>query len=738
MSADHRLDEVIRRYWEDAGKNLDVARDVLGLALAEPPTTPKVLARALTVARRAEAPGFATQIETNLAEPMSRTRRLLALIDVLGDDAVDVELAVFDHIIQWIPEANLAGVELRPLSQVRLGAASRPHAARALLDALGWDRLGEEFAASLRSVLDAVQPSTTSHHARVLVVTPDHDVGLSLGVNVFDGDRPGVATADQVDLAMEKQAKIVLSTFEAERGGVKWSLEWPLRYAGESVGLGLRLAALVSFKGLRPDPLLAATGAVADDGRVGHVEGVPAKLLAARDAGFRRVLLPRENETEALGAGVADELQLLFVDHVDDIQRRLSEVTVADEMSFDGRVRQARAALSLYGLSPKEEKSTQHSRQLVVTDGSGRAIVELWSTGKVTASGPAGGTRDRVQQLIHDLFVGDAAEEREPHSFMLADTWRRDRLREGLEREGAQAREAKGNAELFRYVLRRKSSEAQISMWTSGKGRLTGKAPAFDEVLALLGSAQEGLANVDTVAKPKSRGPAGGSRPSELPVEGPWIGTDESGKGDYFGPLVSAAVFADADVAERLQEIGVQDSKNLSDKRVRALAPQVRETVGKGRYKVTPISPPRYNELYSQFKAEGKNLNSLLAWGHTRSIEDLLASGLRPRYAIVDQFADARYIQQRLMAEARDSGLEVFQFPKAEADLAVAAASILAREAFLDWLDRMSAKVGVTLPKGASPQVVEAAKRIAASGGRKALADVAKLHFKTTERVLAP
>jgi ribonuclease HIII len=167
------------------------------------------------------------------------------------------------------------------------------------------------------------------------------------------------------------------------------------------------------------------------------------------------------------------------------------------------------------------------------------------------------------------------------------------------------------------------------------------------------------------------------------------------------------------------------------------MAPQVRDVVGKGRYKVTPLNPPRYNQLYREFKAEGKNLNSLLAWGHTRSIEDLLGNGLRPRYAIVDQFADARYITQRLMTEARQSGLEVFQFPKAEADFAVAAASILAREAFLDWLTRTSAKLGITLPKGASQQVEEAAKQIAATGGREALSQVAKLHFKTTEKVLA-
>ena len=604
------------------------------------------------------------------------------------------------------------------------------------MQALGWERLDDDLRGELRATIDALEREANTYQARVLVVSPDRDAGLALGVNVLRGDRSGIVPADEVDLTMNKQASTVLSPFEAERGGLRWSLEWPLRYAGESVGLALRLAALVSFHGVRPDPLLAATGAVSDDGHVRHVEGIPPKLRAARESGFRRVLLPREDRDEALAAGVTDHLQLLFVDHVDEVLPRLNEVAVADELSFEGRVRQARASLLLYGLTLKEEKATLHSRQIIVTDAAGRAILEVWSTGKVTASGPAGPTRERVQQLIAEVFIGEEAEPREPHRFMLSDGWRQQRLREGLEREGAQAHDVSGNAELWRYALRRKSSDAQVTMWTSGKGYLTGTAPAFDEILALIRGAQEGLANADVRAEPKPRGPGGSNSPAALPSDGPWIGTDESGKGDYFGPLVSAAVFADDDVAHRLESIGVRDSKQLTDKRVRALAPQVREVVGKGRYKVTPINPTRYNELYAQFKAERKNLNSLLAWGHTRSIEDLLGNGLQPRYAIVDQFADAKYIQDRLMSEARQSGLEVFQFPKAEADLAVAAASILAREAFLDWLERTSARLGVTLPKGASPQVVEAARRIAANGGRDALAEVAKLHFKTTEKVL--
>jgi ribonuclease HIII len=118
-----------------------------------------------------------------------------------------------------------------------------------------------------------------------------------------------------------------------------------------------------------------------------------------------------------------------------------------------------------------------------------------------------------------------------------------------------------------------------------------------------------------------------------------------------------------------------------------------------------------------------------------RSIAELLDGDCRPAYAIVDQFADKSVIDRA--AETKAGGLRIVQFPRAEADVAVAAASILAREGFLDWLGRAAERVGVALPKGASPQVVAAAREIVASGGEAALAEVAKLHFATTDTVLA-
>jgi ribonuclease HIII len=220
----------------------------------------------------------------------------------------------------------------------------------------------------------------------------------------------------------------------------------------------------------------------------------------------------------------------------------------------------------------------------------------------------------------------------------------------------------------------------------------------------------------------------------ERPFESPWIGSDESGKGDYFGPLVACAVYVDDRVLAILETLGVRDSKRLSDARNRGLAGEVRAVAGEGRAEVV-VPPERYNALYEQFRAEGKNLNTLLAWAHSRAIETVLER-VPCEHVIVDQFADARYLQSRLQRRVQDRPLTIVQAPRAEANLAVAAASVLARDRFLEWLARAEREAGQALPKGAAPQVEVAARTLVHRLGQDALGRFAKLHFKTTQRVL--
>jgi len=203
------------------------------------------------------------------------------------------------------------------------------------------------------------------------------------------------------------------------------------------------------------------------------------------------------------------------------------------------------------------------------------------------------------------------------------------------------------------------------------------------------------------------------------------IGTDESGKGDYFGYLVVAAVFVDDAMESALEDLRVRDSKRVSDRPAARLAGEIQRLCP---HAVVRISPGKYNELHAKMR----NLNRLLAWAHARAIEDVLAR--RPcRLVIADQFGDEAHLKSALMAKGRQ--VQLVQMPRAEADVAVAAASIVARAVFLDTLQRLSDQVGVPLPKGAV-HVVEAAREVVAKGGREALAKVAKLHFKTTRQVL--
>ncbi len=209
----------------------------------------------------------------------------------------------------------------------------------------------------------------------------------------------------------------------------------------------------------------------------------------------------------------------------------------------------------------------------------------------------------------------------------------------------------------------------------------------------------------------------------------PHLGVDESGKGDFFGPLVIAGVYVDRGIARKLIDAGVQDSKRISsDTRIRALADEIRKNT-LGLFEVVLIGPAKYNELYQRFG----NLNKLLAWGHARVIENLLAKKPECPRSLSDQFADARVIEQSLLRHGRK--IDIQQRPRAESDIAVAAASILAREAFINWLDREGKKLGVRLERGVSPAVKTAAQGLVESSGAEILRQVAKVHFRTAHAV---
>ncbi len=208
----------------------------------------------------------------------------------------------------------------------------------------------------------------------------------------------------------------------------------------------------------------------------------------------------------------------------------------------------------------------------------------------------------------------------------------------------------------------------------------------------------------------------------------PHFGVDESGKGDFLGPLVIAGVYVDEQLAAHFKNQGIRDSKGISsDQKIRALADLIRSSQ-------TPIeriviTPRTYNRLYGSFK----NLNALLAWGHARVLENLCQRVPTCSRALCDQFANARVLQHALQEKGRQLQLE--QRTKAESDYAVAAASIIAREGFINWLEEEGEQLGVPLPKGVSPKVKQIALGLLKERGAAFLPSIAKMHFKTAQEI---
>ena len=214
----------------------------------------------------------------------------------------------------------------------------------------------------------------------------------------------------------------------------------------------------------------------------------------------------------------------------------------------------------------------------------------------------------------------------------------------------------------------------------------------------------------------------------------PRIGVDESGKGDFFGPLVVAGVYINESIARTLDKLGVKDSKAIkSDKKIKKLAEGIRDIPGCV-HSVVPIGNASYNRLHQQMR----NVNKILAWGHARVIENLLSQRDRmnpePLRAISDQFSRSKStIQSALMEEGRQ--LELVQMYKAESDLAVAAASILARDVFVQRIKELGNEFDLELPKGASSKVDQVGAEFLSKHGINKLGQAAKLHFRTTQKI---
>jgi len=214
------------------------------------------------------------------------------------------------------------------------------------------------------------------------------------------------------------------------------------------------------------------------------------------------------------------------------------------------------------------------------------------------------------------------------------------------------------------------------------------------------------------------------SEPERIPDK--YIGSDESGKGDFFGPLVVSAFYTNSEVSKRLGVLGVRDSKELTDDAIKKIASQIKKEFPDN-FSIITMEPEQYNQLYAE---HGKNLNKLLIFSHSRAVENLLHK-FDVKFVITDKFS---FKNLDLVADNRFDDIKFVQETKAEKYLGVAAASILARNEFVSWFDNLAIK-GVVLPKGASNEVDKTAKKLSIKYGKENLYRICKTHFKNFSKI---
>ena len=209
-----------------------------------------------------------------------------------------------------------------------------------------------------------------------------------------------------------------------------------------------------------------------------------------------------------------------------------------------------------------------------------------------------------------------------------------------------------------------------------------------------------------------------------------WLGSDESGKGDFFGPLVVCGFLAKKNDLDKLRKLGIKDSKLLSDEKNISLANLITKNFPEN-YQIISLSPSKYNELYANFLSKGKKLNELLAWMHARVCIDMFAK-FSYEIAIIDKFAKLSTIKNSLSGLAK---INILAKEKAESDPAVACASIIARANYLNFMQKMNQEFALEFPKGASNKVKATAKEFCQKFSKEDLSKVAKIHFKTYNEI---
>lgn len=605
-----------------------------------------------------------------------------------------------------------------------------------------------------QSCIQAIQDREEIGTASALLVHKPTSLGILLSVTVGVHTGSGkiqtiVPAAGSFETAAERaRLALVNRGFLSNSQDVLLTLNLTeAEYSGGSIALATALAVYSMVRNYFIDPYTAFTGDINFKGGnwvLQAVEGIPQKLQAALDAGCRRVFLPKDNEPD-VPPKFRELLNLVYVNDITEVLSRLSMPAISSHQgsSLEAQKTHLLKVLCVERGYQFSTKAIQDGTQFAISPPTGRDMkINIYKSG---AHVPKDSERPELQELVVAIARLDTPSipfQKVEQHFNIKEAGLRAQIREGLQKLSP----VKAKDELYcEYSFQFEDGQERlvVKQFTSGTLQVQGYAgPLYKKVLDVvipiynIWYPNAKLKVEDFFCQLNNLGEA--TRKLEFStieeaLRFPYIGTDESGKGDYFGPLVVAAVWVDAATQKELEAMGVQDSKALSDQKCRKLATRIRDLC-RGKYEEVEIPPERYNLLYAQFRREGKTLNHFLAWGHARALESLLARH-SSEHAVADQFGDEKYILSKLMEKG--GTLRLVQTPKAERYLAVAAASILARDRFLFRLQQLSEQLGVGLPKGASPIVVDVAKTIVRRFGQEMLQKVAKVHFKTTSVVLA-
>ena len=388
-------------------------------------------------------------------------------------------------------------------------------------------------------------------------------------------------------------------------------------------------------------------------------------------------------------------------------------------------------------LTVLEEREIQNGAQLFVTDGTTRVVVACYTNGNALIQGPTGALKADLQNWWKQQKASPASPLFEEATLSNTTKTIIDAFRTfAVSQEWSPAGRMIHNG-IYQLRLTNGDITVPVNVYPTGTVLIQGNPNEMRDIVEQWWQ-QRSQPTLDSFWEQPSlpaeqsleqTSPRSSPLPSQQQEVVAHIGIDEAGKGDYFGPLVVAGVYVDKQIAAQLLNAGVRDSKLISDARILALAEEIK-VICQGKGHILSYSPERYNQVYQ----ETSNLNLLLAKAHAQVIANL-QKRTASTIALVDQFGDASLVPALLQKLGCHIGLE--QRPRAEEDVAVAAASIVARAEFVQQIAKLSKSVGVSLPKGASnPDIIAVGREIVAGAGQETLGKVAKLHFKTTQAIL--